>query len=320
MHCATLAAVTDQAPVDVAALVADIEAEVARRRAAGEYPEDLLARLAVEFHDVADQRTSLEELANIETVRPLVSTRAGLGSAVVFAKKVLRRSVAWYVRPLAEDQSRYNFALLHEVRALAERVGRLDSAWSRPPGSPPREVGAASDLTAMRLALLDTVLGDIPAGPVLVLWWADDALLRALVSRGLPVETATRDDAMAQAARAAGVRVHDADPLRLLQECGPTLGAVLAPGLLPMLAPTETLALVPLATAALRERGVLVLDAPQPPHDAASADPARIDPAYRRFVAADTVTLLCEAAGLRDITVHALPPAPWFAVTACRGA
>jgi hypothetical protein len=307
--------VSDQAPVDVASLVADIEAEVARRRAAGEYPEDLLARLNVEFHDVADERTSLEELAHIETVRPLVSTRAGLGSAVVFVKKVLRRSVAWYVRPLAEDQSRYNFALLHEVRALAERVERLDSAWSRPAGSPPREVGAAPDLTALRLALLDEALRDIPAGPVLVLWWADDALLRALVSRGWAVETATRDGGMAQAARAAGVRVHDADPLRFLQECGPTLGAVLAPGLLPMLAPTETLALAPLATAALREHGVIVLDAPL---QSAASDPAHVDPAYRRFVASDTVTLLCEAAGLRDIAVHSMTPAPWYAVTARR--
>jgi len=315
--------VTDQdasQPVDVAAVVADIEAEVARRRAAGDYPEDLLARLAVEFHDVSDGRTSLEELAHIETVRPLVSTRSGLGSAVVFAKKVLRRSVAWYVRPLAEDQSRFNFALLHELRALRERVDGLDSAWSRPAGSPPREAGAASSsLTLPRLALLDGVLQDIPAGPVLVLWWADDALLRGLVSRGLPVETVTRDGAMALAARAAGVRVHDSDPLRFLQECGPTLGAVLAPGLLPMLAPSELLALPPLATAALREGGVVMVDAPSV--DAgAPADPSLVDAGFRRHVSPATVTLLCDAAGLRSVAVHAVGAAPWYAVTARRGA
>ncbi len=308
-------------PVDVTALVADIEAEVARRRAAGDYPEELLERLAVEFHDVADERTSLEELAHIETVRPLVSTRAGLGSAVVFTKKLLRRAMAWYVRPLAEDQSRFNFALLHELRSLRERVDRLDSAWSRPAASPPRESGAhALDLTTLRLQLLDELLRDIPAGPVLLLWWADDALLRALVSRGVAVETATHDDAMAVAARAAGVRVHEADPLRFLQECGPTLGAVLAPGLLPMLAPSETLALLPLATAALRENGVVVLDSPDASAAGMSADPALIDAGYRRFVSPDTVTLLCEAAGLRDVAVHPLGSAPWFAVSARRGA
>lgn len=310
---------TDQEqPVDVAAVVADIEAEVARRRAAGEYPEELLARLAVEFHDVGGERTSLEELAHVETVRPLTSTRGGLGSAVVFTKKVLRRAMAWYVRPLAEDQSRFNFALLHELRSLRERLDALDSAWTRPASSPPREHGTASrDLTRARLELLDKALRDIPPGPVVVLWWADDALLRTLASQGFAVETATRDGAMAHAARAAGARVHEQDPLRFLQECGPTLGAVLAPGLLPMLAPTETLQLVPLATAALRDNGVLVLDAPQP---GAASDPAQIDAGYRRFVATDTVTLLCEAAGLRDVAVHPLGGAPWYAVTARRGA
>jgi hypothetical protein len=308
-------------PVDVAALVGEIEAEVARRRAAGEYPEELLRRLAVEFRDVADERTSLEELAHIETVRPLLSTRAGLGSVVVFAKRLLRRAMAWYVRPLAEDQSRFNFTLLHELRALQDRVGRLDSAWVRPGGAPPREVGAAAlGLATLRLALLDVALHDLPPGPVLVLWWSDDVLLRGLRARGLAVETATRDGAMADAARACGVRVHESDPLAFLRECGPTLAAVVAPGLLPMLAPTETLALLPLATAALREGGVIVLDAPDPAAPGIPTEPAEIDPAYRRWVGRDTVTLLCDAAGLGDVSVQPLGSAHWFAVTARRGA
>jgi hypothetical protein len=319
----TLRAVSAQETgrVDVAALVADIEAEVARRRAAGEYPEDLLRRLAVEFHDVADERTSLEELAHLETVRPLVSSRAGLGSAVVFAKKVLRRAMAWYVRPLAEDQSRFNFTLLHELNALRDRVDRLDSAWVRPVGAPIREAGAASlDLTAARLAVLDEALRPLPPGPVLVLWWADDALLRELVSRGLAVETATRDEAMAVAARAAGVRVHEADPLSFLGECGPTLAAVLAPGLLPMLAPTELLALPPLVAAALRAGGVFMVDAPDPAGPGVPADPSLIDAGFRRWVSRDTATLLCEAAGLREIAVLPVGTALWYAVTARRQA
>ena len=307
------------APVDAAALVAEIEAEVARRRAAGEYPEELLQRLAVEFHDVSDERTALEDLAHIETVRPLLSARAGMGSAVVFVKRLLRRCVAWYVRPLAEDQSRFNYALLHELRGLQARVHRLDSAWVRPAGAPPREVGATGvDLASMRLELIDAALQSLPDGPVLVLWWADDALLRGLATRGLAVETATRDAPMAEAARACGVRVHDSDPLDFLRECGPTLAAVLAPGLLPMLSPTETLGVVPLATAALREKGVLYLDAPDPAAPGVPQEPSVIDPAFRRWVPRDTATLLCEAAGLRDVSIEPVGTARWYAVTARR--
>jgi hypothetical protein len=314
--------VTDQdtaPPVDAAAVVAEIEAEVARRRAAGEYPEELLRTLALEFDERVDEGASLVEMAHIETVRPLRSTRPGLGRAVVFVKRLLRRSIAWYVRPLADDQSRFNFALLQELRTLRERVDRLDSAWVRPAGAPPREAGARElGLTAARLDALDGALRDLPPGPVLVLWWADDALLRALVARGLAVETATLDPAMAQAARISGARVHDEDPLRLLRECGPTLAAVLAPGLLPMLTPTETLALVPLCAGALRDGGRVVFDAPDLAAPGVPADPALIDAGYRRWVSRDTVTLLCEAAGLRDIAVERLGTTLWYAVSARR--
>jgi hypothetical protein len=313
-------AVTDQdtaQPVDVAAVVADIEAEVAQRRAAGEYPEDLLRRLAVEFHDVADERTELEELAHIETVRPLVSTRSRLAPAAVFAKKVLRRAMAWYVRPIAEDQSRFNFALLHEVHSLRDRLDRLDSAWVRPENTPPREAGAqVLDLTPARLRILDTALRDIPAGPVVVLWWADDALLRTLVARGLPVETATRDGGMAVAARAAGARVHESDPIAFLQDSGPTLAAVVAPGLMPMLTPSEALALMPTIASALRQGGVAYFDAPDPAAPGVPADPGLIDPGFRRWVSRDTISLLCDAAGLRDVAVEQVGAALWYAVTA----
>jgi hypothetical protein len=227
--------------------------------------------------------------------------------------------MAWYVRPITEDQSRFNFALLHELQNLRERVERLDSAWVRPAGAPPREAGAqVLELTAARLGILDEALRDLPAGPVVVLWWAEAALLRALVSRGLPVETATRDETMAQEARAAGARVHDVEPHAFLRDCGPTLGAVIAPGLLPMLTPSEVLNLVPLAANALREKGCVYFDVPDPAGPGVPADASLIDPGYRRWIHVDTVSLLCEAAGLRSLAVEQVGTALWHAVTARR--
>ena len=112
--------------VDVAALVAEVEAEVARRRAEGEYPEELLARLRTEFA-VEEETEPPEALAIVESSRPLRSTRPLVGPAVVFGKRVARRLLSWYVHPPVADQNRFNLALLRELRSLEARLERLEA-------------------------------------------------------------------------------------------------------------------------------------------------------------------------------------------------
>lgn len=111
--------------VDVASLVAEVEAEVARRRAAGEYPEELLQRLRAEL-TVEDETEPPEALAVVQSSRPLRSDRPVVGPAVVFSKRVLRRLLSWYVHPPVEDQNRFNLALLRELRSLEARLERLE--------------------------------------------------------------------------------------------------------------------------------------------------------------------------------------------------
>ena len=111
--------------VDVAALVAEVEAEVARRRAAGEYPEELLLRLRADFA-VEEEGEPPEALAIVESSRPLRSTRPLVGPAVVFGKRALRRLLSWYVHPAVHDQNRFNLALLRDLRALEARLERLE--------------------------------------------------------------------------------------------------------------------------------------------------------------------------------------------------
>ncbi|HEV7466143.1 MAG TPA: hypothetical protein VGP96_07565 [Candidatus Dormibacteraeota bacterium] len=111
--------------VDVAALVAEVEAEVARRRAAGEYPEELLLRLRAGFA-VEEESEPPEALAIVESSRPLRSTRPVVGPAVVFGKRALRRLLSWYVHPAVHDQNRFNLALLRDLRALEARLERLE--------------------------------------------------------------------------------------------------------------------------------------------------------------------------------------------------
>ncbi|HEX3604887.1 MAG TPA: hypothetical protein VH134_03110 [Candidatus Dormibacteraeota bacterium] len=111
--------------VDVGALVAEVEAEVARRRAAGDYPEELLTRLRTEFA-VEEESEPPEALAIVESSRPLRSTRPVVGPAVVFGKRALRRLLSWYVHPAVHDQNRFNLALLRELRDLQARLERLE--------------------------------------------------------------------------------------------------------------------------------------------------------------------------------------------------
>ena len=111
--------------VDVAALVAEVEAEVARRKAAGEYPEELLLRLRAEFA-VEDETEPPEALAIVESSRPLRSDRPVVGAAVVFGKRALRRMLSWYVHPAVHDQTRFNLAILRELRSLEARLETLE--------------------------------------------------------------------------------------------------------------------------------------------------------------------------------------------------
>jgi hypothetical protein len=117
--------VVQEERVDVGALVAEVEAEVARRRAAGDYPEELLTRLRTEFA-VEEESEPPEALAIVESSRPLRSTRPVVGPAVVFGKRALRRLLSWYVHPAVHDQNRFNLALLRELRDLQARLERLE--------------------------------------------------------------------------------------------------------------------------------------------------------------------------------------------------
>jgi hypothetical protein len=123
--------------VDAAAVVAEIKAEVARRRAAGEYPPALLERLGAALADVGGE-IPLEDMAHLETVRPLVAAPRLGGQAIVECKRIIRRAVAWYVRPVVEDQSRFNFALVRRIYSLESRVRRLEQELrlSQPNGEP----------------------------------------------------------------------------------------------------------------------------------------------------------------------------------------
>jgi len=301
--------VAEPAPVDVAALVAEIEAEVARKQASREYPEALLERLRTEFRE-ARRDLPLDALAHIETVRPLESARPFAGKIAVFAKRVVRRLVAWYVRPLAEDQSRFNFAVLRELQKIERNMARLDTPWRRPPGAPAPQAGSARlgfDVAAARREALARELAAAPPGTVLVLEAGDGSLVEGLRERR--VEVTGTDPALLAAARERGLRAHDATPLEYLEALpSASLAAIVAPAILSLLPASDLLRAVPLMASRLRDSGLLLVDGPDPAYGDAPRDPSAVDPAMLRWVGLETVALLCDAAGLGDF--RALPVGP----------
>ena len=143
-HAPTVGAPSAAAP-DVEAIVAELEDEVARNRAAGAYPASLLEKLDIPFH--ADQGLEPPEAhAVVESARPLRSTRPIVGGVAVFCKRVQRRLLSWYIAPIAQDQTSFNLAILREMRAVEQRLARLEGLPAATPDEPgtetPRQGGA----------------------------------------------------------------------------------------------------------------------------------------------------------------------------------
>ncbi|MGA9114013.1 MAG: hypothetical protein WB802_09490 [Candidatus Dormiibacterota bacterium] len=134
---------TPPAP-DVEGMVGEVTAEVENGRRLGTYPAPLIAALEVPFHPDEGLEPP-EASAVVESARPLRSTRPVVGGVTVFCKRAVRRMLSWYVAPIARDQTRFNLAILRELRALEERVARLEgsSAASAPEEKPesPRPPG-----------------------------------------------------------------------------------------------------------------------------------------------------------------------------------
>jgi len=59
-----------------------------------------------------------------------------VGGVIVFGKRVVRRLLAWYVAAIAQDQTRFNLAILRELRALEQRVARLEERAASSPEEP----------------------------------------------------------------------------------------------------------------------------------------------------------------------------------------
>lgn len=63
--------------------------------------------------------------ADISIEFPSGSARPVIGPAILFAKRVVRRGLRWYLAPIVEEQSRFNHSVLDLLESLRLQQERL---------------------------------------------------------------------------------------------------------------------------------------------------------------------------------------------------
>lgn len=120
------------ADVDVRELMAEIRAEVARKRRQGMYPPEVLEELETGTGgQTADDRLALSlmrvrQSAGFSTA---VTTASQMGVAAPLAstfKKAVRGSVRWYMTGIVQQIEEFAADIVHTVSLLAERVRHID--------------------------------------------------------------------------------------------------------------------------------------------------------------------------------------------------
>jgi hypothetical protein len=136
-------------PDPFADAVDDAEQAVRDRRRAGEVPSSVQQALQTRFTSVHAEAP--ERFAHIASGRALDATTASQ-RAQVFAKRVVRRMLAWYVHPITVDQSRFNESIVGLVRSVERRVQLLE-----PPPSSRQTHALTAGLDESRQRLLRTL-------------------------------------------------------------------------------------------------------------------------------------------------------------------
>lgn len=261
------------APVDLRAVVAEIEAEARRLRASGELPADLERQLDAAFARLApvdavggDFRTlvaKLEDSTSFDTRAPVASATRGVAQV----KTLIGRAIDWDLRHLAAQASSAAHALTRALALLGDRVEDLERDAPGAADAHLWELGLDRARPALPpgdwLPTLVAAMAGVP-GPVLHAEALDGATVAALAEGGVAAYGVDPDDwdppagAPAVDVRTDGVRDH----LRALPEGA--LGGVVLTGVVDRWRPGALLELVGLARTRLAPGGALVVLAHTP--------------------------------------------------------
>ncbi len=117
--------------IDVAKLAAQIRSEVERKIEEGVYPPELLSEVQVRPDPVRAAIDRMRSVLPFHPGVPVLSHRPGIGPALTFAKRVVRRGLKWYTVGLIAQFEAFAAATSALAEALATRVDQLDRESSK---------------------------------------------------------------------------------------------------------------------------------------------------------------------------------------------
>ena len=309
-------------PVDTAALMAEIDEEVRRRRRSGDLAdfERELDRTFARFAPVdaleADFDTILakvERAAVIDTRPPTVSARPGVATV----KQGVAKASGFYIRHVATQVSSLVQALTRALRLLDERMTALERQIPANRGDLWRGLAGTGVAGAAAPALwTDLVVRQLAAGAGRVLHAeaGDGRLVAGLLAAGVDAYGVEPAEDLADDAsdRAADIRTDDV--VAHLELLAPrTLGGVILSGCVERFGARQLMDLAALATSRLSPGGVLVVISAHPRAWARSASPVTVDLAEGRPLHPETWSAILAALGCSSIEIH---PGPGEELTA----
>ncbi len=261
-------------------VMAEIDAEVRRRRASGDLPAGLereLDELFLEFSPVGLQgRARLRETlslvdgsAYVDIAVPTASNKA-VGS---YVKRAIRKGLGWYMNFIVSQIVKFAWSVSRMFHVVVDHIEDLEAAVEahRTPDLPPGAVPATREGTSWWAPAATEALASV-AERVLVGDCGDAALVEALLAAGVDAYGIDPSDVALEPALDRGVDVRAEGLLDHLEVVATeALGGMVLTGSIQWLRPNERERLLELVSSRLAVDGTLVLHSASPGAWAASA-------------------------------------------------
>ncbi len=292
----------------LAGVVAEINAEVRRRRASGDLPvglEQELDELFLEFSPVGlHGRARLRETLSLVDRSAYVDIAVPVASQKMvgtYVKRLIRKGMGWYIGFIVHQIVKFAWSVSRMLHVVVDHVEDLESAVEvqRMPPLPAAAVPSADPGTSWWADEAVAVLSGIE-GRVLHADCATGSLLDALLAAGVDGYGVDPSEAMVEAPVARGLDVRAESLLGHLDVVADgALAGMVVTGSVEWLHPNERDRLVRMVGSRLAVDGILVLHSATPESWMGSTSPVISDLAPGRPLHAETWVQLLGDQGFR---------------------